>query len=112
MGIKLLFLWEQRYLCPECFNSDGSLKIREQRFSSGMTLELKHQNRTLLKVDAWYLILSSMLRSDPPFSIGAALQESVLTAQIEIAGQEIIFSIPQPPEFEDDEPEMPIYGQG
>jgi hypothetical protein len=87
------------------------IQLREKRFVSPMTLTLSFQGRVLLRIDAWYLVLSSILRAEPPFSLNQTLQESMLTARITIKGDEYVFDIPQPPEFIGDGAEVPIYGQ-
>ena len=75
----------------------------EKSFCTPMTFTLSFEDRVLLQVDAWYLILSAILRSEPPFALGKALEESMLTARIEIGGEQYVFGIPQPPEFKGDE---------
>jgi hypothetical protein len=66
------------------------------------TVELKHGDMVLLKVNLWYLILSAILRSDPPFTLGKSLEESVLTLSIEEPNWKYQLTIPQPPEFRDE----------
>lgn len=101
--------------CPICGRKDmGRNWIApksEKRFCTPMMFTLSFEDRVLLQVDAWYLILSAILRAEPPFALSKALEESMLTAKIEIGGEEYVFEVPQPPEFKDDNEEMPKYGQ-
>ena len=70
-----------------------------KHIETGLTLKLSHDNRTIMSIDAWYLILSAILRADPPFHLNKTLEESVLTGEITIGGEPHFFLIPKPPEF-------------
>jgi hypothetical protein len=69
---------------------------------TSMTVKLTFEGRVLLAMDLWYLILSAILRADPPFNMNKALTESVLTCEITLNGEPHYFEVPKPPEFEDD----------
>jgi hypothetical protein len=80
-------------------NSD---KTPENRFVTNMVLTLSLDDRVLIQIDAWYLILSAILRGGPPFLLDDTLSLAMLTGRIEIGGQGFTFEIPQPPEFKGD----------
>jgi len=88
--------------CEEVIPMNTENKPVEKTPVSGMTLTLAFEDRVLLRIDAWYLVLSAILRAEPPFNLNQALRESILTAAIEIGGKELVFGIPQPPEFMED----------
>jgi len=76
--------------------------VTEKPFASPLTLTLSRENRVIMQIDAWYLILSAILRAEPPFKLNTTLTNAMLTARIEMGGQEFVFSIPQPVEFIED----------
>lgn len=67
-----------------------------------MVLTLSHEGRVFIQIDAWYLILSAILRGGPPFLLNETLKDAMLTAQVEIGGERFTFEVPQPVEFEGD----------
>lgn len=77
-------------------------KTPEKRFITNMVLTLSHEGRVLIQIDAWYLILSAILRGGPPFLLDDTLNHAMLTARVEIGGQEFVFGVPQPLEFKGD----------
>lgn len=73
-----------------------------KRFITGLTLTLASKNGVILQVDAWYLILSAMLRGEIPQSVREILDDCMLTARIEIGGEQYVFECLQPDEFQGD----------
>ena len=78
------------------------MQTPEKRFITNMVLTLSHEGRVLIQIDAWYLILSAILRGGPPFLLNETLKDAMLTAQVEIGGERFTFEVPQPVEFEGD----------
>lgn len=87
--------------CTHC-NQEVAVRTPCKRILSPMMLILTFEDRVLLKIDAWYLLLSTILRADPPYNLNQTLKESMLTAEVEIGGIDWRFGIPQPPEFTED----------
>ena len=78
------------------------MQTPEKRFITNMVLTLSHEGRVLIQIDAWYLLLSAILRGGPPFLLNETLKDAMLTAQVEIGGERFTFEVPQPVEFEGD----------
>ena len=72
------------------------MQTPEKRFITNMVLTLSHEGRVLIQIDAWYLLLSAILRGGPPFLLDDTLTNAMLTARVEIGGQEFVFGVPQP----------------
>lgn len=97
-------------LCPICKRPDIPLPGASnrnpfppsQKPSSPLALKLSSNERIIMHIDAWYLILSAILRADPPFKLNRTLSDAMLTAMIQLDGREIELIIPQPPEFIED----------
>jgi hypothetical protein len=78
------------------------MQLHEKRFFTGVTVTLCHKNGVILQVDVWYLILSAMLRGDIPKSVREILDDCMLTAKINIGGEDYVFECLQPQEFQGD----------
>jgi len=71
----------------------------KKRNATSMTVSLESNGRVLVQLDVWHLVLSAILRSEYPFSLSQTLREAVLTARVKIDTGEIVYEVPQPPEF-------------
>jgi hypothetical protein len=91
---------------PEQIKMNGIYSGLDQttckRFFTGLILTLSHKNGVILQVDSWYLILSSMLRGEIPKSIREILDDCMLTARINVNGEDYVFECLQPDEFKGD----------
>lgn len=67
-----------------------------------MIVELQLHGRVILRVDVWYLVLSFILRGNPPVKTGLDWQKADLFLCTPTAEGEHRIMIPQPAEFRDD----------
>lgn len=64
-----------------------------------MSVTLSSQGRVLLHINVWYLVLSALLRMEPPFSLCKALEEGMLIATIQKGKNFYSILIAQPVEL-------------
>jgi hypothetical protein len=67
-----------------------------------VTFVLTTGDMVLMQINAWHLILSAILRSDPPFNLSKSLEESILTARVKIGDTVFYMDIMKPVELKGD----------
>lgn len=77
----------------------NSNRLTQEILEWPLQLKLTNKNGVLMEINAWYLILSQILRAEPPFSLPISLEESILTATVTIGEVQYQWEVPKPKEF-------------